>query len=169
MKDLWAADRLEEMKLRLVRVGASDAEIEDFAEQWVNDTEWDHGEKQRLFALGDPKLRTELEQTRLDNLVDSTPDAELEELKVLADDDEAEAERIAALDAEAARVAAGSVQKVLEWVGDDYEDDAVLERAQASLDHEARSAKPRTTLVVALRELIEVGTEDDPVATAEEV
>lgn len=152
--DLWAADRLEEMKARLVRIGASDAEIEDFAEEWVNDDEWEREDKQRLYALGDVKLREDLMATRAELLVATTPDDELAKIREFVDDDEAEAARIAALDEEAQTIATGKVAEVLAWVGTDADDEAVIERAQASLAHESAMHSPRKTLVVALQELI---------------
>lgn len=149
MKDLWASDRLAEMQLRLARVGATDAELEEFADQWVNDDTWDADEKQRLWALGDPKLAIELMDSRaLDRSEHETEDEEDEREQTEAVDADEQA-RIAELDDDAATAAEGNIGSVLLWVGDD------LERAQASLAHEQACAEPRKGLVTKLTRILD--------------
>ncbi len=71
--DPWAADRATEMERRLYAVGATDDEVQAFLAQWLYE-DWEPDEKRRLWALGDGKLRRELDQTRVDALQDTESD-----------------------------------------------------------------------------------------------
>lgn len=91
--------------------------------------------------------------------------------------DQAEAERIAELEAELARlkgekvaepetdltdVPAGTVDEVIAWIGDDPE------RAQAALDAEDQRDKPRTTLTDHARSVLNNPTPNDPAGSGQE-
>lgn len=135
----WAADRVERMKERWMRIGASDKEIAEFADEWVNDDEWDIADKERVWALGDRRLREELLDARARKFTPT--DAELERVENARDLIAGQEE----LRSAAAEAAQGTVAQVLEWVG---QDDA---RAKASLAHELNCAEPRTGLIKKLR------------------
>lgn len=135
----WAADRVDRMTERWERVGATDAEIAQFADEWVNDDEWDIADKERVWALGDRRLREELLDARARDFVptDAENDAVDRARDLIVSQEE--------LRSAAAEAATGTVAQVLEWVG---QDDA---RAKASIAHEERCAEPRTGLIKKLR------------------
>lgn len=135
----WADERVERMSERWMRVGATDAEISQFAEDWVHDDEWPIADKERVWALSDRRLREELLDSRARDFVPTDDENEAVERArdLIASQEE--------LRSAAAEAATGTVAAVLEWVG---QDDA---RAKASIEHETRCAEPRTGLIKKLR------------------
>lgn len=140
MKNYWAQDKAGEMEVRLRRIGATQSEITQFLDAWVNDDTWEQSDRERWWALGDPHLRREILAQRDESFTDDEHDAIGRAREIV--------EGVKDLEEQAASVAILTVAQVLDWVGEDGA------RARASLAWEQQCAMPRKTLIRALRNFI---------------
>lgn len=145
--DPWSVEREWDMRHRLAAVGATVDEIEAFCEQWIHDPTWDHADKERLYALGDGKLRAEVLSARDDGYRDTETDAD--EVARLAD--EAHAAKQAKMRADAAEMSAYEPEQIIGWVGQD------VPRARAMLAVEEAHPHARAGLIAALLRVVDDG------------
>lgn len=137
--DPWAVAQLPYMRSKLEAIGMTAGELEEFSAQWL-DPEWAHDEKVLLLSLGDAKLAAELERTREEGSRDTLTEDEEADLEASTE----EAERLAAIRAEAEAKSELDPDEILAWAGED------TERLVAALDVEQAHPKPRGDLVQAI-------------------